>query len=222
MLPNQARILTICMLLLCSLAHHISADSILRLPRVPALRRHGRTQRLSSSSSSSSADDNKQDRSRINRALKDQTTLLGTTTTAAAPAVGSQPIRRALYFWTRAGPIVVHYKFTQWWLRNSPRTHRDQVYDRLHDTYCQPSLQICLHLQGLFTKIGQVLSARPDFVPHQYVELFATMQDSVPQWPYAQVEALVRDSLKVNQGLEWDDVFESMDETALGSASIGQ
>ena len=147
---------------------------------------------------------------------------MGTTTTAAAPAVGSQPIRRALYFWTRAGPIVVHYKFTQWWLRNSPRTHRDQVYDRLNDTYCQPSLQICLHLQGLFTKIGQVLSARPDFVPHQYVELFATMQVSVPQWPYAEVEALVRDSLKVNQGLEWDDVFESMDETALGSASIGQ
>jgi predicted unusual protein kinase regulating ubiquinone biosynthesis (AarF/ABC1/UbiB family) len=87
---------------------------------------------------------------------------------------------------------------------------------------CQPSLQICLHLQGLFTKIGQVLSARPDFVPHQYVELFATVQDSVPQWPYEQVRDLVRTSLRENQGLEWNDVFENMDETALGSASIGQ
>lgn len=134
----------------------------------------------------------------------------------------SQPIRRALYFWSRAGPIVAHYRFTQWWIQKYTKEDRDRIYERLHDAYCQPSLQICLHLQGLFTKIGQVLSARPDFVPYQYVELLATVQDSVPQWPYEQVRELVRMSLRENQGLEWSDVFLHMDETALGSASIGQ
>lgn len=135
-----------------------------------------------------------------------------------------EPIRRALYFWAKVGPIVGHYRFTQWWLyvKKSPREKRDDVYEQLHDRYCQPSLDIALHMQGLFTKIGQVLSARPDFVPHQYVELFATVQDAVPQWPYEEVEELVRDSLQENQDLEWDEVFESMDATALGSASIGQ
>jgi aarF domain-containing kinase len=59
-------------------------------------------------------------------------------------------------------------------------------------------------------------------VPTQYVELFATVQDDIPQWPYEEVEKLVRESLRANQGLEWDEVFVSMDETALGSASIGQ
>lgn len=132
------------------------------------------------------------------------------------------PIRRAIYFWTRAGPIVVHYRWAQWRLRDATREERDRVYQRLHNTYCHPTLQICLHLQGLFIKIGQVLSARPDFVPHEYVELLATVQDSVPQWPYEQVRELVCDSLRRNQGLEWDDVFQEMDETALGSASIGQ
>ena len=132
------------------------------------------------------------------------------------------PIRRAIYFWTRAGPIVLHYRWTQWRLRHAPKEERDRVYQQLHNAYCYPTLQICLHLQGLFIKIGQVLSARPDFVPHEYVELLATVQDSVPQWPYEQVRELVCDSLRRNQGLEWDDVFQDMDETALGSASIGQ
>lgn len=132
------------------------------------------------------------------------------------------PIRRAVYFWRRAGPIIVHYRWTQWRLRHEPREERDRVYQQLHNTYCYPTLQICLHLQGLFIKIGQVLSARPDFVPHAYVELLATVQDSVPQWPFEQVRELVCDSLRCNQGLEWDNVFSEMDEKALGSASIGQ
>jgi aarF domain-containing kinase len=195
-------------LLLCIVS--IAADSTLRLSRAPPLI-NGYNQQASKT------DMDTQNRLRVNRALK---------TAPAASWRGmietSQPIRRALYFWSRAGPIVAHYRFTQWWIQKYPKEDRDQIYERLHNAYCQPSLQICLHLQGLFTKIGQVLSARPDFVPHQYVELFATVQDSVPQWPYEQVRELVCTSLRENQGLEWSNVFEHMDEKALGSASIGQ
>jgi len=169
---------------------------------------------------------NQDHKSRLNRVFRTTERRLwgaaAITLSARGLIQSSEPIRRALYFWTRAGPIVVHYRFTQWWLRNSDKEHRNEVYGRLHDRYCEPSLEIVLHLQGLFTKIGQVLSARPDFVPTQYVELFATVQDDIPQWPYDEVEELVRESLRATQGLEWDDVFESMDATALGCASIGQ
>lgn len=132
--------------------------------------------------------------------------------------------RRAIYFWSRAGPMVIHYRFTQWWLEAShaDRPKRDTVYNKLHNRYCHPCLDIILHLKGLYVKIGQVLSARPDFVPRQYVELFATVQDAIPQWPMERVEEIVGRELQTEYGLDMDDVFESMDPVALGSASIGQ
>lgn len=132
--------------------------------------------------------------------------------------------RRAIYFWTRAGPMVIHYRFTQFWLEASHanRQKRDHVYNTLHDRYCHPCLDIILHLKGLYVKIGQVLSARPDFVPRQYVQLFATVQDAIPQWPIEQVEEIVQRELETEYGLILDNVFESIEPIALGSASIGQ
>lgn len=59
-------------------------------------------------------------------------------------------------------------------------------------------------------------------MPVQYVELFATLQDSIPQWPIEQAIGIVRESLKSEWGLDYNDVFESIDEVALGCASIGQ
>jgi aarF domain-containing kinase len=147
--------------------------------------------------------------------------LRGALTTSRS-SLDLEPFRRALYFWSQAGPIVLHYRFTQWWIRNRTKEQRDAIYDGLHNAYCEPSLKICLHLQGLFTKIGQVLSARPDFVPHQYVELLATVQDSIPQWPFENVIDIMEAALNQNQGLRLENVFERIDDIALGSASIGQ
>lgn len=71
-------------------------------------------------------------------------------------------------------------------------------------------------------KIGQVMSSRSDFLPVQYIRLFSTLQDSIPQWPVEQAKAVLRASLKSERGLDFEDVFESIDEEALGCASIGQ
>ncbi len=71
-------------------------------------------------------------------------------------------------------------------------------------------------------KLAQVVSSRPDFVPPQYIDLFVTAQDSLPQWPIEEVVAIVNASLRSEYGLSFEDVFESMDADALGSASIGQ
>ena len=138
--------------------------------------------------------------------------------------LSAEPVRRAIFFWRHAGPIVAHYKFAQWWLESSQASQekRDQVYDRLHNRYCGTSLHIMMHLKGLYVKLGQVLSSRPDFIPPQYIEIFSQGQDSVPQWPIEQVEDIIRDSLQSEFGLDFDEVFESIDPIALGSASIGQ
>jgi aarF domain-containing kinase len=150
--------------------------------------------------------------------------LLATSCLFAVKVVASEPARRAFCFWRHAGPMVVHYKFTEWWLESSqaPLEKRNHVYGKLHDRYSQPSLEIILQLKGLYVKMGQILSSRPDFVPEQYVRLFSTVQDSIPQWPVSQVHDIIAKSFRSEFGLEWDDVFESMDPVALGSASIGQ
>ena len=136
----------------------------------------------------------------------------------------SQAFRRALHFWCRAGPMIAHYKFTQFWLQriNADLEKRDAVYERLHERYAKPSLDIILALKGLYCKIGQVLSTRPDFMPPQYIVRFATVQDSIPQWPVQRVKALVSKTLKEKYDLEYSQVFESIDDIALGAASIGQ
>ena len=145
-------------------------------------------------------------------------------TAAAVKCVRSEAIRRAAYFWRTAGPMIGHYKWTQWWLgvSHAERPHRDVVYERLHNRYAEPALQIVVHLKGLYCKIGQVLSARPDFLPYQYVTRFATVQDAIPQWSADKVKQIIQESFQSNFGYSYDDVFSDMDPVALGSASIGQ
>ena len=71
-------------------------------------------------------------------------------------------------------------------------------------------------------EIAQIVSSRPDFVPPQYIELFVSAQDSIPQWPIDQVVNILDDSLQREFSLRFDDVFDDIDPIALGSASIGQ
>jgi len=131
---------------------------------------------------------------------------------------------RAFSFWRDAGPIVAHYKFAEVWLRlsNAGVDKRDDVWNRLHDLYSPKSIDIILNLRGLYIKIGQVLSSRPDFIPRQYVDVFSTVQDSVPPRPFDEVKSMVEESLELEQGLQFDQVFSSFDAEAIGSASIGQ
>lgn len=59
-------------------------------------------------------------------------------------------------------------------------------------------------------------------MPVQYIEKFSTVQDSIPQWPIEEAIAIVRDSLKSEKKLDYEEVFETIDPVAIGSASIGQ
>jgi hypothetical protein len=67
----------------------------------------------------------------------------------------SEALSRAVHFWVKAGPIVAHYKFTSWWLRKikAPLEKRDDVYNILHNRYCNPSLDLVLDLKGLYVKV---------------------------------------------------------------------
>ena len=159
---------------------------------------------------------------------------------------------RTLSFWRQATPIILHYKFTQVWLdlhskqshliesddhlmgsdrivRYGPltmkyydRKKRDEIYETLHSRYADKALDIILEMRGLFIKIGQVLSSRPDFIPEQYVNVMQVVQDEVPPWTGEEIRDVIEESWQRNFGLSVDDILESFELEVLGSASIGQ
>lgn len=78
----------------------------------------------------------------------------------------SESVKRAVYFWFHAGPVVFHYKFARWHLSRTraPLQKRDFVYNSLHDRYCQRCLDIALHLRGLYVKVLSAAICVPDKV----------------------------------------------------------
>jgi len=137
----------------------------------------------------------------------------------------SEPVRRAVYFWVHAGPIIAHYKFTNRVLnlKRADKATRERVWNTLHDRYAQPSLDLIFALRGLFVKLGQIMSSRPDFLPLQYQHVFTELQDNVPPWDVDVVHEVALTALREECPSfkdEYDDLV--LDPVALGSASIGQ
>jgi ubiquinone biosynthesis protein len=69
-----------------------------------------------------------------------------------------------------------------------------------------------------FIKLAQVLSARPDLIPADFVSEMARLQDKVPPAQFKGLDRILRSEL--DPPLE--AVFERIEETALASASIAQ
>lgn len=69
-----------------------------------------------------------------------------------------------------------------------------------------------------FSKIGQILSTRPDIVPAAYIDELSHLQSSVPPMPEAEV---VR-TMELELGVPWEDVFASIDPEPLAAGTIGQ
>ena len=77
---------------------------------------------------------------------------------------------------------------------------------------------VVLELGPSFIKLGQIVSTRPDVIPEDIIRELKTLQDSVPAVPFGEL----REHVETELGASIDDLFESFEETALASASIGQ
>ena len=85
-------------------------------------------------------------------------------------------------------------------------------------TRAQRVRMACEELGPTFIKLGQVLSARPDLVPLDFIEELAKLQDKVPPADYASIHEIVTEEL----GAAPDEIFSFFEETPFASASIGQ
>lgn len=69
-----------------------------------------------------------------------------------------------------------------------------------------------------FTKLGQVISTRPDLVPRTFIIEFQKLQDRVPPISFEDIS----DQITIALGKSPDQIFSSFQQEALASASIGQ
>lgn len=69
-----------------------------------------------------------------------------------------------------------------------------------------------------FVKLGQVMSMRPDFLPHEYCDEFMKLQNGAKPLPFSTIIEVIEQEYS----RRWNKVFSSIDEEVLGSASIAQ
>jgi ubiquinone biosynthesis protein len=98
--------------------------------------------------------------------------------------------------------------------RAAPDLETPAQADRLA-TACRRALEEC---GGVFVKLGQLLSTRPDLVPPAFVVELARLQDAVRTVAYEDLAPVLRAQL----GSEPETVFETFDRDPVAAASIAQ
>jgi len=71
-------------------------------------------------------------------------------------------------------------------------------------------------LGPIFSKLGQVLSTRPDLLPIEYIEELVLLQSRVPPMTESEVVRVSEQEL----GVPWEDVFKSFDPNPLAAGTI--
>ena len=74
-----------------------------------------------------------------------------------------------------------------------------------------------IQLGSAFIKIGQLLSARPDLIPNNWIKELSRLQDQVPEFSFIQVKATIQKEL----GRNFSKIREIIP-TPIGSASLAQ
>jgi predicted unusual protein kinase regulating ubiquinone biosynthesis (AarF/ABC1/UbiB family)/nucleotide-binding universal stress UspA family protein len=69
-----------------------------------------------------------------------------------------------------------------------------------------------------YSKLGQVLSTRPDLLPVEYIEELTKLQDHVAPMTEEEVVQVTEQEL----GVPWEDVFETIDPKPLAAGTIAQ
>lgn len=97
------------------------------------------------------------------------------------------------------------------------RYYEKRIMD-LHLRNAQRVKKAILELNGLFIKIGQMLSILGSFLPEEFQKPLEELQDRIPPRPYSQVRARIEREF----GKTPEQLFARFDETPLAAASIGQ
>jgi predicted unusual protein kinase regulating ubiquinone biosynthesis (AarF/ABC1/UbiB family) len=94
-----------------------------------------------------------------------------------------------------------------------------RVMERKHRRNARRIERAIVALQGLYIKVGQLISIMTNFLPPEFRAQLEGLQDQVPPRPYSDIERRIREEFG---GRSPDQLFQSFERLPIASASIGQ
>jgi aarF domain-containing kinase len=118
---------------------------------------------------------------------------------------------RSISFYSLAVPKYILYRYHLW--NNSP----EEIWDKLHNITSRQALEKIYKLEGFYIKCGQLIACNVgNGFPEIWQETMSVLQDKCPPKDFSIILDIVSNELDI------DSVFESIEQTPIGSASIGQ
>jgi ubiquinone biosynthesis protein len=113
--------------------------------------------------------------------------------------------------------VIASYSILSLRARLLGRSWRDARITGVHTRNARRVYATILRLQGLFIKVGQLLSIMANFLPDEFRAELEGLQDQVPPRPYEEIAARLESELGTRMAR-----IASLDRVPIASASLGQ
>ena len=125
--------------------------------------------------------------------------------------------RQVKAYWVTA-VVLMSYLGASLFGRFRSRASAERILMQKHLRNARRIHRAILDLQGLFIKVGQLISIMTNFLPPEFRQELAGLQDAVPPRSFADIERRIRDEL----GKGPRELFAEFAELPIAAASIGQ
>ncbi len=142
---------------------------------------------------------------------------------AAGPAKGAyRKVSAGRYrfiraYWTTFR-VIASYLWLSFKARLWGKSYKERHLADVHKRNAKRVESTILVLQGLFIKVGQLLSILANFLPEEFRSELEGLQDQVPPRPYAEIALRIESDL----GRKVSECYAEFDEEPIASASLGQ
>lgn len=125
---------------------------------------------------------------------------------------------RFIKAYTTTFQVIFSYLSLFWIAKLFGKAYRDANIARVHKLNARRVYETILELQGLFIKVGQLLSIMANFLPSEFRAELEGLQDQVPPRRFAEIRARVEEEFSAPV----DEVFADFHREPIASASLGQ
>jgi predicted unusual protein kinase regulating ubiquinone biosynthesis (AarF/ABC1/UbiB family) len=120
--------------------------------------------------------------------------------------------------YTTTFQVIFSYLSLFWSAKLFGRAYRDQNIKAVHKANAKRVYATILELQGLFIKVGQLLSIMANFLPEEFRQELEGLQDQVPPRAFSEIAPRIEEEL----GASVDEIFDDFHREPIASASLGQ
>jgi len=136
----------------------------------------------------------------------------------AAPRSPAKSTWRFVRAYRTTFQVIFSYVWLSWMARIHGRGYREERLPLVHRRNAKMVYDTIIELQGLFIKVGQVLSIMANFLPEAFRAELEGLQDRVPPRDFEQIRSRVEREL----GKPTSELFVRFEPVPIASASLGQ